>query len=419
MHKLLVCLFLVFHSLVFGQLDEVRNWTKTLCSPEFHGRGYVLGGDSIAASYLAKEYQAIGLVPAPGESSMLQPFAFPVNTFPGEMKVLLNDEQMEPGIHYIVDPSSGSFEGVLDAVYCTGMKLYSIENLNVLLVGSQKGFLNGIVANLSDLKGDSLKTVQARLHKWSSSISIVELTSSKFTWSVSTSKTNFPYILLRDSLWKDQKITLDIANKFVPNHIANNVVAYLPSHKKNAETLVFSAHYDHLGRMGLETYFPGGNDNASGSAILLSLATYFKQHPSSYNLVFIGFAGEEAGLIGSNYFVNHPLIPLKDIRFLINLDIMGSGEDGITAVNATLFPKEFNRLKKINKNKKLLKTVNSRGPAANSDHYFFSENGVPSFFIYTMGPNKNYHDIYDTYEALSFAEFSDLTELIKSFIKKL
>jgi aminopeptidase YwaD len=419
MRKIVTLFLLVVHSIVVGQLEDVRNWTKTLCSPEFHGRGYVSGGDSIAADYLVSEYQKIGLKPIPGQSSMLQSFYFPVNTFPGKMEVILNDSLLKPGIDYIVDPSSGSFKGDLKAIYLDGNTLYKFDNLNVLLLNQKINFINAIVANLADLKGDSLKLVKARLHDWSSIISIVELTSSKFTWSVSKKAMNFPYVLMRDSLWRDQNISLDIENKYIPKHLTNNVIAYLPAKKQNAKTLVFSAHYDHLGRMGAETYFPGGNDNASGSAILLSLAKYYKQNPCKYNVAFIGFAGEEAGLIGSNYFVNHPTISLTDIRFLINLDIMGSGEDGITAVNATLFPEEFKKLKKINQKRELLKTVNSRGPAANSDHYFFSEKGVPCFFIYTMGPNKNYHDVFDTYEALSFSEFIDLTELIKVFVKKI
>jgi aminopeptidase YwaD len=419
MRKTVVLLFVILHSFAFGQLEEVRNWTKTLCSPDFHGRGYVSGGDNIAANYLAKEYQKIGLTPVPGQKSMLQPFYFPVNTFPTEMFVQLNEQTLKPGIDFIVDPSSGSFKGELNAIYLDGIALYDTDNLNILLLKHKESFMNGLVADLEGLKGDSLKLVKARLHKWSSSISIIELTSAKFTWSVSTNQTRFPYIQMRDTLWKGQKVKIDIENKFIDSHEANNVIAFLPSKKKKAKTIIFSAHYDHLGRMGAETYFPGGNDNASGSAILLSLAKYFKEKPSKYNLVFIGFAGEEAGLIGSNFYVNNPVFPLIETRFLINLDIMGSGEDGITAVNATLFPKQFKKLQKINKKKNLLKTVNSRGPAANSDHYFFSEKGVPSFFIYTMGPNKNYHDVFDTYEALSFAEFTDLTELIKRFVKKL
>lgn len=95
---------------------------------------------------------------------------------------------------------------------------------------------------------------------------------------------------------------------------------------------------------------------------------------------------------------------------------MGSGEEGITVVNATKHPESFQKLVDINTQEKYVPLVKSRGPAANSDHYWFSERGVPAFFIYTMGPNKNYHDIFDTYENLSFSKFIPISELLKKFI---
>jgi hypothetical protein len=61
--------------------------------------------------------------------------------------------------------------------------------------------------------------------------------------------------------------------------------------------------------------------------------------------------------------------------------------------------------------------IKQRGPAANSDHYFFTQAGVSAFFIYTMGPNKNYHDIFDTYEALSFDKFDEIEQLFLEFIR--
>jgi len=129
----------------------------------------------------------------------------------------------------------------------------------------------------------------------------------------------------------------------------------------------------------------------------------------------MAFAGEEAGLIGSHHYVDHPVFPLEKIKFLTNVDIMGSGEEDITVVNATLFPEQFKALTEINQKDELLVKVASRGPAANSDHYFFTQAGVPAFFIYTMGTNKHYHDVYDTYEELSFNEFSDIQRLLISF----
>jgi hypothetical protein len=61
--------------------------------------------------------------------------------------------------------------------------------------------------------------------------------------------------------------------------------------------------------------------------------------------------------------------------------------------------------------------VKPRGPSANSDHYFFTEAGVPAFFIYTMGPNKHYHDVFDTYNELSFKAFDGLSLLFERFLR--
>jgi hypothetical protein len=88
-------------------------------------------------------------------------------------------------------------------------------------------------------------------------------------------------------------------------------------------------------------------------------------------------------------------------------------------VNATLFPEEFSRLETINKEKNFLTQIKKRGPAANSDHYFFTEAGVPAFYIYTMGPNKHYHDIYDTYQELSFSAFGNLSNLLEVFFREM
>ena len=104
---------------------------------------------------------------------------------------------------------------------------------------------------------------------------------------------------------------------------------------------------------------------------------------------------------------------------MLNLDIMGSGEEGITVVNSTLFNNEFKKLLKLNKQLNALPVIKPRGPAANSDHYFFTQAGVPAFFIYTMGPNKHYHDIFDTYDELSFEAFDSLANLIEVFVRKL
>ena len=124
-------------------------------------------------------------------------------------------------------------------------------------------------------------------------------------------------------------------------------------------------------------------------------------------------------MVGSKFYTENPLFPLEKTRFVINLDLEGNGSDGVTVVNATEFPTEYSLLHKQNHTHQFLKAINQRGKAANSDHYFFSEKGVPAFFIYTLGGSSAYHDIYDVEHNLKMEEFVDLQKLLFGFISDL
>jgi hypothetical protein len=413
-------IFLLFNTcLVFGQIEEVRRVTQTLCSPAFHGRGYVNKGDSIAAEFIVSEFKKIGLKPL--KKSYFQSFPLAVNTFPSSMTIRHGEKDLTPGIHFMVDP--GSAGGTIDLF----PKLIPIDILlnTEKLIPEVQGIVNSkkynaIGLDLRKLFADTLKKIAGLKEELAGLLPVIEVTDKKLTWSVANEQFKYPLIQIQDSIYRnDVSFSIAIESKFIKEYTSRNVFGYLPAKKKTKRTIIYSAHYDHLGRMGSTTYFPGANDNASGTAMLISMAKYFKENPVDYNILFIAFAGEEAGLVGSKYFVEHPLLKLKDISFLLNLDIMGSGEDGVTVVNATLFEKEFMLLNRINSEQKLLTQIKSRGPAANSDHYWFTQHGVPAFFIYTMGPNKNYHDVFDLYENLSFVEYQDITTLLVEFTKRL
>ena len=186
--------------------------------------------------------------------------------------------------------------------------------------------------------------------------------------------------------------------------------------KRSDSLIVFTAHFDHLGRMG-EALFPGASDNASGTAMVLDIAEHYSKSIPEYDTYFIFFSGEEAGLIGSRYFVENPVFDLKKIKFLINLDLMGSAAKGITAVNGRLHEEEMKRMAKINTERNLIPKLKLRGKAANSDHYWFSERGVPAIFIYTEGNAKAYHDVYDTPENLDWANYEEVFTLLVEFVK--
>ncbi|MBU2018649.1 MAG: M28 family peptidase [Bacteroidetes bacterium] len=406
----------------YAQKLEPKEIAKALCSEEFHGRGYVSKGDSLAAQLIAAQFAEYGVKPLKSKS-YFQHYSFPVNSFPKAMSVMVGQQNLTPGRDFIVSPSSGSFKGQLKLETLDRGTLETPEALNKLLDRLHENEQNnvGILVNSKGITKDTLMLLNQLIEELNNYFPIIELYSDKFTWSISQKTNTFPHVYLRENLYSQGKvISLDIENKFIENYSSQNVIGYIPSKRWFCRKYVFlTAHYDHLGRMGEATYFPGANDNASGTAILFGLADRFLKKRSKYNVVFIAFSGEEVGLLGSRYYTDHPTVPLKKIKFLLNLDIMGSGEEGVTLVNGSVFKQEFDELVEINKENQLLTTVNARGKAANSDHYFFTERGVKSMFMYTMGPNKNYHDIDDQFEKLSFAEFEDLQKLIELFVRQL
>ena len=420
----LLLLNCLFSFAVFGQNNLTKSFVETLCSPQFHGRGYVNGGDSISANFIAKSFEEIGLLPLAG--SYFQDFNFSVQTFPGACELKMDGESLVPGVHFLVAPNSGPSCALSD---CQFGQSYRVVTCDVRkLYASTASFYpcpkNVVLAVRSfGLSSDSLKVIKTRIRELSSFAPVMEITRDKFTWSVSQTANTHPFIQVQDSVFErmtESTINLQIETRFLKQHRAQNIVGFIPAkkHAKKKPYLFITAHYDHLGRMGQATYFPGANDNASGNGMIFSIAQELLKKPlDDYNLVFIAFAGEEIGLLGSKYFVEHPLVPLKKIRFVLNMDIMGSGEEGITCVNSTLFKNEFERLVQLNNASHYLSLIKPRGPAANSDHHYFTEAGVPAFFIYTMGPNKNYHDIYDAYSALSFAKFNEIQQLMLEFIR--
>jgi Zn-dependent M28 family amino/carboxypeptidase len=243
----------------------------------------------------------------------------------------------------------------------------------------------------------------------------------KLIYTVATSLKNKVVLeLLKDSFMSELKeINVEFKNKFIRDFESQNIAGYVKGIEQPDSFLVFSAHYDHLGAMGKTAYFPGANDNASGVSMLLNLAKYYLKNPSRYSVAFLLFSGEEAGLLGSKYYTEHPLFPLKEIKFLTNLDLLGTGDDGIMVVNASVYKSQFEKLVSINNQKKYVSQIKQRGKAANSDHYWFSEKGVPCFFIYTLGGTASYHDVYDIERTLPLTDYNDVGKLLIDFNKTL
>ncbi len=393
--------------LVFAQQDDARKVITELSSEKYFGRGYLKHGDKKAAHFLQKRFSKLGLKPV--DDKWFQHFTHPVNRFPKNVSLTTDTKSWIPGKEFLIHHQSPSANGTWPIAWADSAEIISSLNndFDSCYVITRQVF--------SKLQ----KEITSLLFKRKKGVLVI-LEPHKLTWSVGTSVFNIPVIEVYDSLFSRQtkSITVHADAEFNAEYNSKNVIGIITGNKIPDSLIVITAHYDHLGGMGNKTFFPGANDNASGVAMLLSLAEYFtkQENRQPYSILFIAFAGEEAGLQGSKYYTEHPLLPLSKIRFLINLDLLGTGDEGIMVVNATEFERDFSILQSINDTAKYVSNVGKRGKAKNSDHYYFSEKGVPAFFIYTLGGVTWYHDVMDKSETLPLTKYNNVFQLLKSFI---
>lgn len=358
----------------------------TLASATFAGRGYVADGQQLAAEAIAREFHRLGLESIGDDYR--QWFSLEVNSFPDTVGLRLNGRLLTPGKHYLVHPMSQAG---------SGQKAKPGKEVQVQ-PQSQTAL---------SLAAGPAKPV------------LIETTAQPLIWSVGRDVQQQVRFLVQDSVMPAQLKRVDyIVNSQFKAQRQANVVGLLRGSVRPDSFIVVCAHYDHLGQMGRQTIFPGAHDNASGTAMLLDLARHFAQAANrpAYSMVFIAFGAEEAGLVGSQFFVDEdPLVPLKKIRFVINLDLMGGGSEGITVVNATAYAAEYQYLVDRNASHYQLPKVVARENTQNSDHYPFSRRKVPAFFIYTLGDVTAYHNVFDVAESLSFKRYDAVFGLIADF----
>jgi hypothetical protein len=405
--KYLLSFFLIsafFHS--NGQdLDQVKKDLAVLASPELAGRGYVDDGLRKAAGFITSRLREMGLEP------FEQEYGFAVNTFPKSSWVKIADTILREGYDFIIDPRSGSFKG--------SGKIFRLDSAALLSDGIPE--LPDAAISVIDTKGIDTPEEVAVQHEFVQNAlekGPVILLKEKLTWSVGQQLYANPLIEVLDAVFPSEgdKVKISVAPKEV-NFTATNIIAKVEGRRSDS-LMVFTAHYDHLGKMG-KALFAGASDNATGTATVLDLANHYSQSKPEFDTYFIFFSGEEAGLIGSRYFVEYPTFELDKVKFLINLDLMGSAEKGITIVNGRLYQDHMTKMAAINKEENLVPKIKLRGKAANSDHYWFSEMGVPAVFIYTEGNITAYHDVYDLPMVVDWSNYEEVFTLLVEFVKTL
>lgn len=225
-------------------------------------------------------------------------------------------------------------------------------------------------------------------------------------------------------------LTVDLQRQEVP---AYNVIGILEGSDpilKN-ESIIIGAHYDHLGRGGEGSLAEragevhhGADDNASGVAGVLELARVFSgQRPKpKRTIVFITFGGEEEGLLGSNYYVNHPISPLTNVVAMINMDMIGRMKDNKLIVGGVGTAKEWRDLLRpvstttaTGSDFEMTLQEDGYGP---SDHSSFYSKQVPVLFFWT-GTHNDYHKPSDTFDKINYADEARILSLVARVVKRL
>jgi len=209
-------------------------------------------------------------------------------------------------------------------------------------------------------------------------------------------------------------LTVNIKVKFKDRTIkGRNIIGLING--KSDEIVVIGAHYDHLGRDREGNVFYGADDNSSGVAALLEIASAFSKAKDKLkrSVLFIAFDGEEWGLQGANAYVENPPFPYEKTIAMLNMDTIGRNKsDEIYILGSLRSPdlKELNDRVNEKIGLKLLDTIEFAFDYG-SDHYPFYAKGIPAI-DYTSSYHEDFHKITDTVEKVNIDKVSKVAELI-------
>ncbi len=405
-------------------LDEV----KYLASPELRGRMTGTPELEIAAKFIAGKYREFGLKPADGKN-YYQAFEFTASARPGrDLRLQVTDQgkkkALRLGGEFAVFSFShaGRFSGtpVFAGYGITAPELHydDYAGLDVkgrVVIVLRHGPKSG---NFGQHEAFASKASNAKMHGAAALILVSKAVDDKHP-AILTSEgpddSGIPFVQVDEDVaspWfaqagKPLAKVLDTLNGGTPDSFSfppslqveanvdlvrdlktvHNVDAYLPG--ATDEYVIVGAHYDHLGLGGqyslapsmTGTIHPGADDNASGTAGVIELARWFSRQPKQRRgILFLNFAGEEEGLLGSAYWASHPELPPEKAVAMVNMDMIGRVRAGKLYIGGTATGSTLRALvQKLASQNTDLHVDFSEGPeAGSSDHTSFIAKGIPS-----------------------------------------
>ena len=447
MKPLLLLITLCLTTLVFAQTDSEKA-EMTVDKNEIEGHIYFLADDAlkgratgspelkIAASYLANTLRGYGIKPHSAINSYYQKFNLIQTTATKVLKVSINGENYP---HTIAVEAKGSdLSG--EAIYLNfGIEEdYKGKDVNGKLI-----IVKGGTSEASDARAvyNAHKEKQELAIK-NGAIGLIEMTLLEEDWWTRVShfmeegvkipdtkdeqmpKPDFIHLWVNSSANKlatfnNAKLAYAIETDGIKEETleTQNVIGVLEGTdpKLKEEFIMYSAHYDHVGigkpdAVG-DSIYNGARDNAIGTTAVLSMAENIGKFPTKRSAIFIFFTGEEKGLLGSQYYVEHPIFPLKQIVYGFNTDGGGYNNTKLATViglNRTTAQKHIVSGAATFGLKAIDDPAPEQGLFDRSDNVSFASKGVPAptystgFDAFDDEINKYYHQPSDEADSLDY-----------------
>ena len=397
-------------------LAQYKKIVKELSSSKYQGRGYAKDGANKAGKYLEKEYRKAG-----AHAVTRQHFTLDINTFAGAMKLSVDGRKMVPGTDFTVREFCPGVHGTYPVYYIDTLNYDSGKIFADLAKPEYKDafvvcdfwFTYKHRADFQKLQSADGAPNAGLILTWDEPLKFYKAYGEK------VNPKPVLWILSKQISRASKSVTVDIDNKFLQGYRCFNVIASVEGARHDS-CYVFTAHYDHLGNLGRKVFYPGANDNASGTAALVTLAAHYAKQRPKFDMFFIAFSGEDANLRGSDYYAEHPVYPLEMIRYLINVDMIGDNNPVLYCETSDQGQRGFELFEKINSEKGYFKSLNHGKLAANSDHYPFAKRGIPCIFLEDAEGDAfpYYHTTLDNWKNAVFDSYEPVFKLITDFIER-
>lgn len=428
--KLLFSFLLLFSLSVYGQshkklLKELKRDVCYLADDKLEGRRTGTAGEKMAAEYVKTAFEKNGLIPKGDSNGFFQSFRVleGLKTAENE-RLVVNGKTLIQGVDYA--PMAYSSDAKLEI---------PVTSDDVLLFDLKEKWESAKASPHGDFENDVYEACVAIAQTHNLKLLVLFNSADTgltmgFDSKSKKSKLGIPVIFVRNnnvSLFSENnnqkpEISLQI-NVTETYRNGTNVVGMIDNGA--AQTIVLGAHFDHLGYGEDHNSLYSGNepmvhhgadDNASGTAALMSLSKILKKEgDKKYNYLFLAFSGEELGLYGSKYFVEHSTVPLSSVRYMINMDMIGRLNDSTNAITVGGFgtSPSWGKMIRLNEQGFTIK-VDSSGSGP-SDHTLFYKKNIPVLFFFT-GTHSDYHKPSDLPEKINYAGILKIMNLIRYVI---